>query len=75
MPDTRTDPREAAGRPPQATVTRTWCWPFWHEESISSIQYVRDPRTDLCFAMLGSTTYTGYVVTSITHVPCERMPR
>lgn len=35
------------------------------ERTVSEIQYFRDPRVDLCFAVSGA---------SITHIPCE-MPR
>lgn len=41
----------------------------------TSIRYVVDQRTGLCFAALVSYTYHSYRVVSITHVPadaCER---
>jgi hypothetical protein len=45
------------------------------QEAVEKIGFVRDARTGLCFAMLGSTTYSGYIVTSITAVPCDAVPQ
>ena len=37
------------------------------------ISYFKDKRTNLCFASVYSTSYNGYEVVSITHVPCENV--
>jgi hypothetical protein len=37
----------------------------------SNIRYVKDSRTGLCFAAYNSATDEGYVVTSLSNVPCE----
>ena len=34
------------------------------------ISYMRDARTDQCFATISSSTYYAYRVVSITSVPC-----
>ena len=36
-----------------------------------NIRYVKDNRTGLCFAAYNSATDEGYVVTSLSNVPCE----
>jgi hypothetical protein len=36
-----------------------------------NIRYVRDSRTNLCFAAYNSATDEGYIVTSLSTVPCE----
>ena len=45
------------------------------QEVTSSIGYVRDPRSGICFATLASRTYYGYEVVSFTEVTCEKVPR
>jgi len=37
------------------------------------LSYFRDPKTGLCFAVIGSFTYSGYTVTSIAAVPCAAL--
>jgi len=36
-----------------------------------NIRYVKDNRTGLCFAAYNSATDEGYMVTSLSTVPCE----
>ena len=36
-----------------------------------NIRYVKDNRTGLCFAAYNSATDEGYMVTSLSNVPCE----
>ncbi len=36
-----------------------------------NIRYVKDTRTGLCFAAYNSSTDEGYVVTSLSNVPCD----
>lgn len=40
-------------------------------EAGRNLTYFRDERTGLCFAAVQSTSYYGYMVTSIANVPCE----
>lgn len=40
------------------------------KEAMESITYSKDPRTDLCFAVLGSMGDSGFIKSSITYVPC-----
>lgn len=40
-------------------------------KAANTISFVRDRRTGLCFAMLGSMGYGGYISTSIASVPCS----
>lgn len=37
------------------------------------MSYFKDAKNGLCFGVLGSTTYYGYTVTSITNVPCNQV--
>lgn len=36
------------------------------------IAYMKDARTELCFAVLKSQTHGPLYVASITHVPCDK---
>jgi hypothetical protein len=40
---------------------------------ISGIQYMKDPKTGLCFAYTVSQSYPCFYVTSITCVPCQAL--
>lgn len=42
-------------------------------EIVGSITYVRDKRTDLCFAVISSHSYAQYDIISFTNVPCDRV--
>lgn len=44
------------------------------DNAISKITYSKDPKTGICFALLGSTGYSGYVIISLTTIPCDKMP-
>lgn len=39
-----------------------------------NLTYFRDAKAGLCFAAMNSTTYSEYNVTSITAIPCDKMP-
>ena len=46
------------------------------EDVLAHLDYIGpDPRTGLCFAVVGSTTYYGYITRSITTVPCDAVSR
>ena len=43
---------------------------------VSNIRYVKDPRTDLCFAVISSASATGSGLStsmSLANVPCEKV--
>ncbi len=40
-------------------------------DTTNSIVYMKDSRTGLCFATMGSMSYGGYVSISIANVPCS----
>ncbi len=48
--------------------------PHEANQAASSIRYIKDPKTGLCFAAIAQDTYNGYPVVSIATVPCERVP-
>lgn len=41
----------------------------------SNLSYFKDHRTNLCFAALNSQSSNGYMVTSITCVPCDSVKK
>jgi hypothetical protein len=43
------------------------------KDAASRITYFKDERTGLCFGQVVSSTADGWVVTSITTVPCEKV--
>lgn len=43
-------------------------------EVVAQLRYSRDFRTNLCFAMVSSTSYGGSRVVSIANVPCAAVP-
>lgn len=42
-------------------------------ENLTKIEYFRDTRTGLCYATITSWTELGYIVRSITCVPCDSL--
>lgn len=37
---------------------------------VNSIVYIKDPKTDICFATVGSRGYLNFISMSISTVPC-----
>lgn len=40
------------------------------KSAMESITYAKDPKTNLCFAILGSMGDSSFIKQSITYVPC-----
>jgi len=38
----------------------------------TGISYIKDNKTGLCFAKFESTTHGGWIITSISNVPCDK---
>lgn len=45
------------------------------KEAEGRITYFKDGRTGLCFAQVTSHTHSGYIVTSIATVDCEKVEK
>lgn len=43
------------------------------EHNINDINYIKDSRSNLCFARLGSISSYNYIIISISEVPCEKV--
>jgi hypothetical protein len=44
------------------------------QNAVAKITYVKDSRTNFCFATVGNRSYGTYVIVSIAHVPCDSIP-
>ncbi len=44
------------------------------QNAVAKITYVKDSRTNFCFATVGSRSYGTYMIVSIAHVPCDSIP-
>lgn len=40
---------------------------------LTNITYIKDVRTEICYAVLGSDSYGSHIEISITAVPCEKV--
>lgn len=42
-------------------------------QASSNISYIKDKQYGLCYATLGSSSWGGKIIVSITNVPCNKV--